>query len=129
MKLENLECMKFSEVIAKIAFRMSQRHVFTNCDMAIDTPQNVTPDESMESIYHGSCAWMGIKEIDSPFDSDSVLYMVDMYGGGAAQMIEVYHGMELTDIIDATHKAFVDCIECNGYSMQDDWLVLIEWVD
>lgn len=102
--------------------------MFCEADIAADCPLEMEEGETLEDIYHDSCAWFGIKQIDSPFDSSDRLFMVDMYGGGAASVVQVYADMDVNDLFADIRYAFRNCINSCGYSIDDDENILLEWV-
>lgn len=128
MKIENLEHLRFVDAVNKIADRILNDNYFIQVDMAIECPTEAT-DEPIEDVYHNSCSWFGMKRVDSPFDSSDKLYMVDLYGGGAATIVQVHKEEDSDSIIHDLRLSFANCFESCGYGIDDNEYVLIEWMN
>lgn len=97
-------------LIAEINLKNVLEKPFPECDFAIAEIKN--ENESLEAIAETSTGWFGIKSVETGFDSNNLNLIVDYYGGGCANLIEIFNGTEyikdsvVLDISSAIQKSF-----------------------
>ena len=94
-------------VVEKIVSKMTPGDLFStafpDCDFAF---ANGLTESTLSEVESKAEDWFGIKAVDAGFDSNCLCLVVDYYGGGCAQMIQI----EEEDSRDAIETAILNGI-------------------
>lgn len=96
---------------------------FINCDFCVIDDNE---DGSIEEIRENVTSWMGIKSVDTGFDSTDLNIISDYYGGGALAVACLNCNMTQEECADDVELAIIETIEEFGDTACDITLLFVE---
>lgn len=102
---------------------------FPKCDFGIvDTDGEKDFDqEELEFLYSGVCGWYGIKDVDTGFDSYDLVLIADYYGGGCAELTQLYNGISQEDAVKEIAQIIVDSMNVQETKVTADTILMVEF--
>ena len=97
------------------------------CDFCIIDDDNVK--YTLKELHKGAESWYGLKIVDGGFESDCLVLMADYYGGGSANIAQIWNdGIEPSE---GTVQDLIKLIEdtlCQRDFAKHDTLLLVEFL-
>lgn len=93
------------------------------CDFAI--ADSLVPEgASLEDIRDSSSGWYGMKKFDAGFDSTDLCLIADYYGGGCAEITQLFEGMDDDDIADEIERIILGTFNVCESAHRDTELIV-----
>lgn len=90
------------------------------------TPEGEVSDDLCE-VKSNTSGWFGLRVVQTGFDSDCLFLVSDYYGGGYAQLMQFYPGIERKDAVDVIERAIRDTVQANEENADGLWYVEAEF--
>lgn len=131
--MDDLKVMTVRQVAEHIAGQINLEDVlkteFPTCDYGlIDTDgETVFDQEELEFLHSGVCDWYGIKNVNTGFDPFVLVLIADYYGGGCAELAQIYDGISLDDAVKEITRIVVDSLNVQETGVTEDTLLIADF--
>lgn len=97
------------------------------CDFCIIDDDNVK--YTLKELHKGAESWYGLKIVDGGFESDCLVLMADYYGGGSANIAQIWNdGIEPSEGTVQDLTKLIEDTLCQRDFAKHDTLLLVEFL-